>query len=235
MKKKLLLLPALVAVCILFTDRAHAQVKVGDNPTTINAGSALEVEGTNKAFMMPRIGLTTTTTWGLLGIATAGMTCYNTNAAITSSNTAYPVNGIGEYYWDGTGWLSKKANSVNNGLLPFLSLSATTDGQSTVTFAIPVDILLPSTKLKVTFTFYTNNGAGSSPLTYEIPGSGPVVVTYTGPCTGSTAGRYHHGTVTMARPAAPGGIQLFHIMNNAVAGCQSQLLYQANIVVQPVD
>ena len=89
--------------------KTAAQVKMGDNPTTINAGSVLELESTNKALMLPRIALTATTTWGLAGTAMAGMTCYNTNAAITSSNTLYPANGTGEYYWDGTGWVSKKS------------------------------------------------------------------------------------------------------------------------------
>ncbi|GLU56212.1 hypothetical protein [Dyadobacter frigoris] len=85
-----------------------AQVKIGTNPTTINAGSALEIESTNKGLLMPRISLANTTTWGLAGIAAAGMHVYNTNAGITSTNTAYPtlVAKIGEYYWDGTGWVA---------------------------------------------------------------------------------------------------------------------------------
>jgi len=87
---------------------SNAQVKVGDNPTVINAGSVLELESTNKGLLMPRISLTNTTTWGLAGTPTAGMHVYNTNAGIASTNTAYPtaVNKIGEYYWDGTGWLA---------------------------------------------------------------------------------------------------------------------------------
>ena len=232
MKKKLLLLPALVAVCILFANRAHAQVKVGDNPTTINAGSALEVESTNKAFMMPRIGLTTTTTWGLLGIATAGMTCYNTNAAITSSNTAYPVNGIGEYFWDGTGWVSKKANSVNNGLLPYLSLSST-DGNPI--FIIPVDLLVASTNLKITYSFYTDNNAGASTLYMSLPGGAQTIVGGTGPCGGSAPGGFWHQTVTIPRPASPTGMIIFNFGPNILSGCQNQTLIATNIVVQPVN
>lgn len=36
------------------------------------------------------------------------MHVYNTNAAIVSTNTAYPTLAakIGEYYWDGTGWVA---------------------------------------------------------------------------------------------------------------------------------
>jgi hypothetical protein len=85
-----------------------AQVKIGDNPTTINAGSVLELESTNKGLLMPRISLTNTTTWGLQGTPAAGMHVYNTNTGITSSNMNYPTltAKIGEYYWDGTGWVA---------------------------------------------------------------------------------------------------------------------------------
>ncbi|WP_421826516.1 hypothetical protein [Larkinella sp.] len=87
---------------------AKAQFKVGDNPTSINPGSVIEMESTNKGLLMPRISLTNTTTWGLAGTPAAGMHVYNTNASITSTNTAYPtlVAKVGEYYWDGTGWVA---------------------------------------------------------------------------------------------------------------------------------
>ncbi len=98
---------------------AQAQVKVGANPATINAGSALEIEATDKGLLMPRISLSTTTTWGLAGTAAAGMSVYNTNAGLTATNTTYPAMGVGEYYWDGTGWVSKKSGvqlGADNGL-----------------------------------------------------------------------------------------------------------------------
>jgi hypothetical protein len=97
----------------------QAQVKVGDNPGTINGGSALEIESTNKGLLMPRVALTSTTTWGLAGTPTAGMSVYNTGTGLSSSNTAYPAAGVGEYYWDGTGWVSKKSGTqlgADNGL-----------------------------------------------------------------------------------------------------------------------
>jgi hypothetical protein len=100
---------ALFAVMLIFTPSIlFAQVKVGDNPTTINAGSVMELESTNKGLLMPRISLTNTTTWGLLGTAAAGMHVYNTNMGIISSNTIYPtlIAKTGEYYWDGTGWVA---------------------------------------------------------------------------------------------------------------------------------
>lgn len=104
-----LALTTLAIMALLSTTSVlFAQVKVGDNPTTINAGSALEIESTNKGLLMPRISLTNTTTWGLAGTAAAGMHVYNTNMVITSTNTTYPTLAakIGEYYWDGTGWVA---------------------------------------------------------------------------------------------------------------------------------
>ncbi|MCF2445026.1 hypothetical protein L0657_13750 [Dyadobacter sp. CY345] len=112
MKRKQLLsntlCSALFAGAMLLSSTVFAQVKIGDNPTAINAGSALEIESTNRGLLMPRISLTNTTTWGLAGTAVAGMHVYNTNAAIASSNILYPtlVAKIGEYYWDGTGWVA---------------------------------------------------------------------------------------------------------------------------------
>ncbi|WP_159478269.1 hypothetical protein [Dyadobacter sp. 3J3] len=108
MKTKHLLLLFLSCALLAISDYAFAQVKIGDSPTIINGGSALEIESTNRGLLMPRISLTNTTTWGLLGTAAAGMHVYNTNTGITSTNTTYPTLAakIGEYYWDGTGWVA---------------------------------------------------------------------------------------------------------------------------------
>jgi hypothetical protein len=106
------LLLAIATLGIAFS--SFAQVKIGDNPTTINAGSVLELESTNKGLLLPRIALTNTTTWQLMGTPVAGMHVYNTNAAITAGNFNYPILAakIGEYYWDGAGWVAL-AKTVN--------------------------------------------------------------------------------------------------------------------------
>ncbi|MCF2491456.1 tail fiber domain-containing protein, partial [Dyadobacter sp. CY347] len=90
--------------------QALAQLKVGDNPQTINAGSVLEVESANKGLLLPRVSLGNTTTWGLAGTPAAGMQVYNNNAAVEAVSTSYPIaeGGIGVYYWDGSGWVSYK-------------------------------------------------------------------------------------------------------------------------------
>jgi len=112
---------AMFAAALLFGSSVFAQVKIGANPTTINAGSALEIESTTQGLLMPRISLTNTTTWGLAGTAAAGMHVFNTNTGITSTNTSYPtlVAKIGEYYWDGTGWVALETVSKKTSVTSF--------------------------------------------------------------------------------------------------------------------
>jgi hypothetical protein len=235
MKKQLLLFPALFIACILLTNQGNAQQKIGDNPTTINAGSVLELESTNKGLLMPRVTLTTTTTWGLAGTATAGMTVYNTAAGITSTNTSYPANGIGEYFWDGTGWVSKKAGAqaINNGLLDQISVSAQ-DG-STVQFIIPVDVLIPSDSLRITYSFYTTNPAGASNFYLVVPTISTTNLGGTGPCGGGSPGGFIHSTIKILRPTAPDGMVVFAMTPNTNPGCQGQTIYLPNIVVRAAD
>ena len=107
----------LIIVLIFGSFITHAQQKIKDGTGTPAtslpaAGSVLELQSTQAGLRLPQIALTNTTTWLPLqgsGAATTspGMTVYNTNAGITSSNTNYPALGIGEYYWDGTGWMVK--------------------------------------------------------------------------------------------------------------------------------
>ena len=141
------LLTAAVAAVLLSTTTLFAQVKIGDNPTTINAGSVLELESTNKGLLLPRIALTNTTTWApLLGTPTAGMHLYNTNAAITSTNVAYPTSAAktGEYYYDGTGWVAI-AKSVGCSSFEVTRASQTIPLETTA--AAAHTILIPNTEI----------------------------------------------------------------------------------------
>ena len=108
----------LLAAVLMYAGAASAQTKIGYNtpPTPANAGSWLELSnnpaGPFRGFLNPLVPLTTTTSWGLSGAPTVGMSVYNTAAGITSSNPAYPADGTGEYFWDGTGWVSKKGGAA---------------------------------------------------------------------------------------------------------------------------
>lgn len=102
MKKSFLNHSLVVAYIILvifamffFNNSLNAQVKIGDNPSTININSMLEIESTNKGFLPPRITLNNVN-------AVAPMT-----APITPGMLVYSSGGMvsdGYYYWNGTKW-----------------------------------------------------------------------------------------------------------------------------------
>ncbi|WAC42520.1 hypothetical protein [Pedobacter sp. SL55] len=100
----------------------NAQVKIGDNPTTINKAAILELEHNSKGLLFPRVNLTNTTTWGLAAgsVPMAGMVVYNikTTAAGFTGTATYPAllpDGTGLYYWDGTGWVGAKGIKGDTG------------------------------------------------------------------------------------------------------------------------
>ncbi|RYD96252.1 MAG: hypothetical protein EOP54_14150 [Sphingobacteriales bacterium] len=112
----------LLITLLAFAQLANAQVKIGDNPTTINKGSILELEHANKGLLFPRVNLTNTTTWSLASGSTpvAGMMVYNikTLSSGFSGTTAYPAiagDGTGIYYWDGNGWVAAKGVKGTDG------------------------------------------------------------------------------------------------------------------------
>lgn len=134
-----------------FANLANAQVKIGDNPTTINKGSILELESTDKGLLSPRIALTNTTTWSLAtgSLPVAGMMVYNTKKVVDgfAGTVAYPVagaDGTGLYYWDGTGWVATKGAAASNDwtILGNTGTSALTNYLGTTD---PVDLVFRTT------------------------------------------------------------------------------------------
>jgi roadblock/LC7 domain-containing protein len=83
---------------------AKAQVKIGDNPNTINANSLVELESTNKGFLPPRVALNNTTSVSpLSGTVPAGMLVFSTGGSLAN----------GYYYWDGTQWKLIATSDLN--------------------------------------------------------------------------------------------------------------------------
>ncbi len=85
----------------LLSQETYSQVKVGDNPTTINSNSILELESTNKGLLLPRVSLSAINNASPLNAHISGMTVYNTATAGTAPNNVSP----GFYYNDGTQWV----------------------------------------------------------------------------------------------------------------------------------
>lgn len=110
---------ALAICCTLY---ANAQVKIGDNPNTINANSLLELESTNKGFLPPRVALNSTASVApLTGTVTAGMLVYSTGGTLAD----------GYYYWNGTAWRLVATSELNT-----VTKSATTTLTKTETFVL---------------------------------------------------------------------------------------------------
>jgi trimeric autotransporter adhesin len=82
---------------LILSTGAWSQIKIGDNPTLINADAVLEMESTNKGMLLPRLALTNTTSASPLTAHIAGMVVYNTAPA----GDVTP----GYYYNDGAKWV----------------------------------------------------------------------------------------------------------------------------------
>ncbi|MCD6067934.1 MAG: hypothetical protein K0S33_2760 [Bacteroidetes bacterium] len=74
---------------------AVAQVKIGNNPNTIDPNSLLEMESTNKGFLPPRVVLSNETLVApLTGTVPEGMLVYSDGGTLAN----------GYYYWSGVKW-----------------------------------------------------------------------------------------------------------------------------------
>lgn len=94
----IVVLASLLAIC------THAQVKIGDNPNTIDPNALLELESTNKGFLPPRVALNSTASVApLTGTVTAGMLVYSTGGSLAD----------GYYYWNGTSWRLVATSGLN--------------------------------------------------------------------------------------------------------------------------
>ena len=93
---------SVLILALAYTPNIFSQVKIGDNPRSINADAMLEIESTNKGVLLPRIALKSTTSAAPLKKLIAGMVVYNT------SNTNDITPGL--YYSDGTKWIRAVTN-----------------------------------------------------------------------------------------------------------------------------
>lgn len=95
---------------------ATAQVKIGDNPETINPNSLLELEGTNKGLLAPRVALADAGSVAPLSAPVpAGMIVYNSGTVLPS----------GFYFWNGTKWLA--VQTTESGRTNFVLVKSAAD------------------------------------------------------------------------------------------------------------
>ena len=78
----------------IFSTSVWAQTKIGGDPFTINEGSLLELEDTERGVLFPRIVLDDVTQWSLLGTPIDGMVVANEGGAVPE----------GLYNWNNGAW-----------------------------------------------------------------------------------------------------------------------------------
>lgn len=109
-------------VFLFMTIYAQAQVKIGNNPATINSNSLLELESTNKGFLPPRVALNSISSVSpLTGTVPAGMLVFSTEGTLAD----------GYYYWNGTQWVILATNNTS-----FVTKTASTTLTKTETFVL---------------------------------------------------------------------------------------------------
>lgn len=213
---KLLLRIALFILIVFgFAYISKAQVKIGDNPNTINANSLLELESTNKGFLCPRVAITSLGSASpLTAPVTAGMLVYSTGGAVAD----------GYYSWDGAKWvkLLTSAISRNN----FVLVKSASDLPAPVSGVIT---LAPGTLYEINGTIVVSdkidiNGCsvtGSDPLNDKL------VYTGTGELfTGSGAGNLRLLTLVASTGKvfnlnAGGADKNFVVQNCYILGCNT--------------
>jgi len=99
---------------VVFVLPVSAQSKIGDNPTSIQPGSILELESLSKGLRLPRIQLNDINVWTLDGTAVSGMLIFNQTGAAPK----------GMYYWSME--LSQWVNIVNSADLAAIIMNGTT-------------------------------------------------------------------------------------------------------------
>ncbi|MBC7829732.1 MAG: hypothetical protein H7122_18455 [Chitinophagaceae bacterium] len=120
----------LTIVTLLLAVFANAQVKIGDNPNTINANSLLELESTNKGFLPPRVVLNSLNAVApLTGTVPAGMLVYSSGGTVAD----------GYYFWDGSKW----ANVAQSNMVTKTANATLTPTETFVLASNSITLTLP--------------------------------------------------------------------------------------------
>jgi uncharacterized protein (TIGR02145 family) len=113
----------LLAVCSLFFYAGNAQVKIGNNPTTIDTSAMLELESTTQGFLPPRMS---TTQINAITLPATGLMVYNTTIPclqVNDGTTTLPswncISGLAGIPGDSAGSIASLdcAGATHNGTL----------------------------------------------------------------------------------------------------------------------
>jgi hypothetical protein len=138
----------LLAVCIFAGTSAHAQLKVGNNPASINPNAVFEAESTNKGMLLPRLALSSTASFAPLAAHVEGMTVYNTATA----GDVTP----GFYYNNGTVWVRVGTATASNNTTSGQLITITNGAGATFT---AMGVAVDTTALKTFVSNTIQNGS----------------------------------------------------------------------------
>jgi uncharacterized protein (TIGR02145 family) len=198
MKKSILFISILVMTSIA----ASAQVKIGDNPTTIGASSLLELESTNKALLLPRLASTALVTAPVNGMIFyhEGQKCFKVyangawvNMTTCSSNTA--VLTVASPTYQGVSVINSTGIGYNGEAVPAAS-TITVRLSNGATDENPYTLTATDATTGLTYTATGTIEGSASNL--------PVVLTHNAP----TMPAFFSGVITMALTGASNSINL---------------------------
>ena len=95
---------ALFSIAFCYSSNIFSQIKIGNNPSSLNPDAALEIESTNKGLLISRLSLSSTDNAAPLSRFVQGMFVYNT----ATLNDITP----GIYYSDGAKWIKVNQSST---------------------------------------------------------------------------------------------------------------------------
>jgi Protein of unknown function (DUF2793) len=119
--KKLNLLSLLLILALGLN--AQQGVKIGNNVSTLNPDAILELETTNKGYLLPRVQLSSTVASSPLAAHVAGMTVFNIAAAGAKPTEVF-ANAW--YYNDGTQWIKLEGQECENFVAVVKNMSTST-------------------------------------------------------------------------------------------------------------
>jgi len=125
MKKKGLyqiMTTGLFCMLLCYPPSVFAQVKIGNNPRSINKDAVVEMESTNKGMLLPRLTLSSTANATPLSSFVEGMFVFNTATA----NDVTP----GMYYSDGAKWIRVNASTAASAGVKKILITVITNGQT---------------------------------------------------------------------------------------------------------
>jgi hypothetical protein len=152
-------------ISISLSPKLFSQIKVGNNPASINANAMLDVESTNKGLLLPRLSLASTINPSPLSNFVAGMFVYNT---VTAGDVT-----PGLYYSDGSQWIKVNGAANNNSGWGLMGNAGTSPGTDFLGTTDNKDLIFKTNsqeRLRIKSNGWTGIGTSSPGASLHVKG-----------------------------------------------------------------